>query len=435
MWVDIKAKTNEIIGKFKATNLPGLAKADLGGTVGRIIQPLNAITSKIEARHLIYFALILLPAVVGLGAYYGILHSSDKLEAAKFPENKLARMGVQFTADEFVKYAGRGEKDITVLFIEAGMPPDSYRKNDGFTPLHAAAAYGRTAVVKQLLDKGADVNVRDKEGQTALMKAVWNNHADVVAVLLQKGAVLPVNDVKGNNAVSMAKVRNDRKVLEALVKAGVKELKEDLDKIAPVAKQSENTANTANSKPPQQLVQNSSVPAGSAASARPAVSNAVPPGEFVLASGFAGAIGVGHSAESLYQQFGTEAVTAGEAYLGGRIYRVLRVNEQGSSRPSLTAFVAQLKEGQDKVITAVHVFDKRYKTASGIGVGATLGDLRRAGGISSIEYADSLYAVAQGSKMRYELDISAESMPIAWLNGGDTNSLPDDMKIRSILLF
>ncbi|SMD15562.1 ankyrin repeat domain-containing protein [Sporomusa malonica] len=435
MWVDIKAKINSLIEKIKAVKLPKPAKPDFAGAVDKIKLPLGAVFAKIEAKHLVYVALILLPAVVGLGAYYGIVNSRDQLEAANLPENQLARMGVGFTADEFVKYAGRGEKDITVLFIEAGMSPDSYRKNDGFTPLHAAAAYGRSVVVKQLLDKGADVNGRDKEGQTALMKAVWNSHADVVATLLQKGAVLTVNDIKGNNVVNMAKARNDRRVLEVLVKAGVKELKEDLDKVTPVAKQTEKMTKPNNTKQLPQLAQNSSVPASRAGSARPTASNTAPPGEFVLASGYAGAIGVGNSAESLYQRFGTEAVTAGEEYLGGRTYRVLRVNERGTGLPSLTAFVAQVKEGQDKIITAIHVFDTRYKTANGIGVGATLGELRRSGGVSSIEYADSLYAVAQGNKIRYELDISADNMPVAWLNGGGTNSLPDDMKIRSIYLF
>jgi hypothetical protein len=428
MRVDIKRKINELTGKVKVVQLP---KLDFAGYSDKMRLALGMFFSKIEAKHLVYFALILMPAVVGLGSYYGIMNSRTQLEDVNLPESQLARMGVNFTVEEFVKNAGRGEKEITALFIEAGMAPDSYRKNDGFTPLHAAAAYGRASIVRQLLDKGADINARDKDGQTAIMKAVWNSHADVVAILLQKGANFTVNDLNGNNVIAMAKTKNDRRVLDVLVKAGVTQLKEVLDKMAPAAKQNDKTQKNNIVKQVPQVAQNT-VGTKQSGSIKP---NATPPGEFVLASGYAGTIGVGNSAESLYQRFGTQAVSAGEEYLGGRNYRVLKVNDQGTGLPSMTAFVAQVKDRQDKMITALHVFDTRYKNANGIGVGATLGELRRSGGISTIEYTDSLYAVAQGNKMRYELDISADSMPVAWLNGGDTNSLPDDMKIRSILLF
>jgi ankyrin repeat protein len=43
-------------------------------------------------------------------------------------------------------------------------------------------------VVKQLLDKGADIDTRDKDGQTPLSWAVENGHDAVVKQLLEKGA-------------------------------------------------------------------------------------------------------------------------------------------------------------------------------------------------------------------------------------------------------
>ncbi|HWR06469.1 ankyrin repeat domain-containing protein [Sporomusa sp.] len=435
MAVDIKAKVNALTNAVKAVKLPVLAGPNFAGGLTKTKSALDAVADRIKVSYLIYLALILLPVVVGLGAYYGIINSQAQFEAANLPENQLGRRGVNFTVDDFVKYAGRGEKEIAALFIEAGMPLDSYRKNDGFTPLHAAAAYGRTAVVRQLADKGADINVRDKDGQTPLMKAVWNSHADVVAALLQKGANITVSDAQGNNIITMAKSRNDRKVLDILVKAGVQDLKEVLEKVAPAAKQTDKKQNPDAAKQMPQIAKNVSAPASRAGSVKPTIAAAAPPGEFVLAAGYAGSIKVGDSVESLYQRFGTQAVFAGEEYFGGRTYKVLKINDQGTGLPSLTAFVAQVKDGQEQIITAIRLFDKRYKTAGGIGVEATLGDLRQGGGISSIEYTDSLYAVAQSSRMRYELDISAEAVPVVWLNGGDTNSLPDNMKIRSIFLF
>ncbi len=211
MWAKLKLKIKEAIEQTKGIKPPTVSKPDFAGLFSKVKVAIGSLLASLEPKHLVYFALILLPAIVGLGTYYGLMDSKVKLEAANLPENQLFRMGVNFTADDFVKYAGRGDKGITTLFLQAGMGPDAYRKNDGFTPLHAAAAYGRAPIVRLLLDQGADINARDKDGQTALMKAVGNSHANVVTVLLQRGANITANDGKGSNSVSMAIIKSDSK--------------------------------------------------------------------------------------------------------------------------------------------------------------------------------------------------------------------------------
>ena len=432
MWANFTAKIKAFIGQLKTIKPPAVAKPNFSGAYTGVKTTLDGMAKRIEPKHLVYFALILLPAIVGLGAYYGIVDSQSKLAAAQLPENRLVRMSISFTADNFVKYAGRGNKEITALFIEAGMSPDSYRKNDGFTPLHAAAAYGQTAVVRQLLDKGADVNVRDKDGQTPLMKAVWNSHAKVVAALLQHGATVTVNDSSGNNVVNMARARNDRRVLAELVAAGITELKDALEKVESVPKA--NGKMSGGNEPRQQAVK--TIPQHTqAAFNRPSAAGSQPAGEFTLATGYAGTIGVGTSVDHLYQQFGQQAVSPGEEFFAGRTYPVLRAYAGQEKAPALTVYFALNKQTEDKIITAIRVFDDRYKTTQGIGVGTTLGELRQTGTLSSIQYSDILYATARDGKIRYELDLSTDNIPIAWLNSGDTNTLPDDMKIKSIFIF
>lgn len=432
MWANFTAKIKAFIGQLKTIKPPAVAKPDFTGAYASTKTTLGGVAKRIEPKHLVYFALILLPAIVGLGAYYGIVDSQVKLEAAQLPENRLARMSISLTADNFVKYAGRGNKEITALFIEAGMSPDVYRKNDGFTPLHAAAAYGQTAVVRQLLDKGADVNVRDKDGQTALMKAVWNSHAKVVAALLQNGATITANDSSGNNIVNMAKTRNDRRVLAELVAAGITELKDALEKVESAPKTNDKMSGGNETK--QQVVR--TIPKHTQpAFNKPSAAGSQPAGEFTLATGYAGAIGVGTSVDHLYQQFGKQAVSPGEEFFAGRTYPVLRAYAGQEKAPALTVYFALNKQTEDKIITAIRVFDDRYKTTQGIGVGTTLGELRQTGTLSSIQYTDILYATARDGKIRYELDLSTDNMPIAWLNSGDTNTLPDNMKIKSIFIF
>ncbi|KAL7299255.1 myotrophin-like [Trichogramma pretiosum] len=59
---------------------------------------------------------------------------------------------------------------------------------DGRTPLHYAADYGQSEVVRYLLDKGADANATDKHGITTLLAAIWEGHTNCVRLLLEKGA-------------------------------------------------------------------------------------------------------------------------------------------------------------------------------------------------------------------------------------------------------
>jgi ankyrin repeat protein len=59
----------------------------------------------------------------------------------------------------------------------------------GHTPLSWAALKGHEAITKLLLEKGADVESKDRQNDlTPLWWAAWNGHKAVVKLLLEKGA-------------------------------------------------------------------------------------------------------------------------------------------------------------------------------------------------------------------------------------------------------
>lgn len=60
--------------------------------------------------------------------------------------------------------------------------------------LQDAARKGDAATVKKLLDEGVDVNTKFRYGATALFYACDHGHVDVVKVLLDKGADLAIKD-------------------------------------------------------------------------------------------------------------------------------------------------------------------------------------------------------------------------------------------------
>jgi ankyrin repeat protein len=56
------------------------------------------------------------------------------------------------------------------------------------TPLILAATYGRTEIVKLLLEKGADVNLGNEGSETPLHYAARHGHIKVMEILLENGA-------------------------------------------------------------------------------------------------------------------------------------------------------------------------------------------------------------------------------------------------------
>ena len=87
------------------------------------------------------------------------------------------------------------------------------------TPLMAAASSGRTDMVKFLIDKGADVNARDKQGTTALMAAAFGGHVPTGRLLLDRKADVNMADVSGRTALMATALGGDVGMGQALLGA------------------------------------------------------------------------------------------------------------------------------------------------------------------------------------------------------------------------
>ncbi len=109
---------------------------------------------------------------------------------------------------------------------------------DGGASIHMVDKRGRTAVfyalsqlgnyygcpiVKLLLERGADPNVRDDKGWTPLMKASWSGCEKVVQALLDYGADLSLRDSKGFTALAMATLNNQTGAVTLLKNHGATE--------------------------------------------------------------------------------------------------------------------------------------------------------------------------------------------------------------------
>ena len=76
----------------------------------------------------------------------------------------------------------------------------------GRTALQLAAMYNETDVIRELLQRGADVNKRDRNhGQTALHCSALNNITDTIRLLLENGASTTIKDNEGRTPIDLAR--------------------------------------------------------------------------------------------------------------------------------------------------------------------------------------------------------------------------------------
>ena len=88
--------------------------------------------------------------------------------------------------------AYKGQADVVKNLLDKGADVNE-RGGCGFgwpsvTPLICAAYGGHMEAVKELIDRGADVNKSDGEGWTPLVQAVDEGHANIAKLLIEKGA-------------------------------------------------------------------------------------------------------------------------------------------------------------------------------------------------------------------------------------------------------
>ena len=65
----------------------------------------------------------------------------------------------------------------------------NYHKKDdrNWTPLRVSCNYGRLEVVKFLVEKGADIEIKDLDGNTPLILASSNNRSQIFKFLVEFG--------------------------------------------------------------------------------------------------------------------------------------------------------------------------------------------------------------------------------------------------------
>jgi uncharacterized protein len=162
-------------------------------------------TRKPDMDHLDYIELLL-----EHGAGVNVRMASSTETRTVFTHQWLYEEG----ATPFLRAAQSGDLALMKLLIEHGADPN-IATDTGVTPLMVASGIGwvegvtyewspaqTLEVVKWLIDLGNDVNARDaSEGRTALMGAAHKGRTDVIRALVEHGADLAAHDVGSRDSI------------------------------------------------------------------------------------------------------------------------------------------------------------------------------------------------------------------------------------------
>jgi hypothetical protein len=160
---------------------------------------------------------------------------------------KLMEKGISCFDQNFIFIASSGDADAVELFLEAGFDPsivdskgnpllslavraqfprvvtlllesgediNRLSGDRGYSPLMDAVQKGDIAMVKLLLEKGAEPDLRSKDGQTALVICAGGGDEEMAELLVSHGANPLIADRLGMSALAYAKLFNNRKMLE-----------------------------------------------------------------------------------------------------------------------------------------------------------------------------------------------------------------------------
>jgi len=121
-------------------------------------------------------------------------------------------------------------------------------------------------------------------------------------------------------------------------------------------------------------------------------------------------------------------------YPEGMFTPLLEVYLEGDTNKSIPSLLIEIDKNNDWIVGNIKVNDARFRTDKGIGVGSTLGAIRKAYAVKWIGFGEGpLCANVEDIRMTFELDIT--NPPNEWYKTRDQRLIPDSAKVLSVILY
>jgi len=157
----------------------------------------------------------------------------------------------------------------------------------------------------------------------------------------------------------------------------------------------------------------------------------ITPPELLLAPQKAGKLTLGMSIDEVYRLFGRESTRPEDLYSEGHFTPVLQIFlEPNRHEPGL-----ELGIGWEKgwVAVSIMVYDPRFRTEKGIGVGSTLGELRKFYRVKSIYLVEG-HLLASVEELQMSFELKLPRFPLEFVETRDPKLIPDTAKIIAVQL-
>jgi hypothetical protein len=153
---------------------------------------------------------------------------------------------------------------------------------------------------------------------------------------------------------------------------------------------------------------------------------------FILSRGEAGSVKTGMTIDQLYSIVGRGRTRLVDEQLEGLFSPAIEIylTDRQRDRPSLVAEV--VGRGSGFVVGRITVYDPRFKTSKGIGVGSTLGEIRRNYKVNFIGFGEGpLVARVEQLGMSFALDARP---PAKWYKSQDAKLIPNNARVIFVFL-
>ena len=141
------------------------------------------------------------------------------LEEKRAVEEAISEEEAEKLGIELVGKARKGDLDAVIELVEKGANVNEKDKY-GDTALVEASFNGHLEIVERLIDADADVNQENNDGETALIRASESGRLEIVEKLIKAGADVNVENNDGETALMWASRNGYLEVVEKLIEKG-----------------------------------------------------------------------------------------------------------------------------------------------------------------------------------------------------------------------
>ncbi len=156
--------------------------------------------------------------------------------------------------------------------------------------------------------------------------------------------------------------------------------------------------------------------------------------KFLLSKNKVGEIEIGMTIDALHTKYEPRLTKLTTRYPEGMFSPVLEIylNEESQGiEPSITVMI---DKEDDWLVGGIYVKDKRFRTGKGIGIGSTLGDIRKAYKVNWIGFGEGpLVADIDNLGMSFELNFTQPSDK--WYRTREQSLIPDSAKVASVYVY